>query len=89
MQQWRCNSEKALIFASCILWKWKNAVKFSETKLLIWSRLDTWEAGRFLALVKDVKECAMEDGWGLGHNSEFDLEYAGRRYNSMVLGGKI
>ena len=31
----------------------------------------------------------MKDGWGLGHNSDFDLESADRCYNSMVLLGKI
>ena len=42
-----------------------------------------------MALVKDMEECGMEDGWGLSHSSEFDLESAGRRYNCMVLSGKI
>ena len=85
----RCNSELPLIFAPCILRKRKNAVKFHETKPLIWARMDAWEAGRLVALVKDVEEGAMEDGWGLAHDSEFDLESTGRRYNSMVLGGKM
>ena len=40
-------------------------------------------------LVKDVKEYMMEDGWGFGHNNEFDFESDGQRYNSMVLSGKI
>ena len=31
----------------------------------------------------------MEDGWGLSHNSDFDLQSAGRHYNSKVLLGKI
>ena len=31
----------------------------------------------------------MEDGLGLSRNSDFNLESAGRRYNSMVLLGKI
>ena len=64
--------------ASYILQKCKNAVKFAETKPLIWMRFDAWEVGQFVALVKYVKECAMEDGWGLGHNSVFDLESAGQ-----------
>ena len=52
-------------------------------------RMDAWEAGQFVALVKDMEKCGMEDGWGLSHSSEFDLESAGRRYNCMVLSGKI
>ena len=69
--------------------KCKNAVIFPETKPLIWSRLDAWEAGRFVALVKDLGERAMEYGWDLGHNSNSDLESAGQHYNTMVFPGKI
>ena len=85
----RCNSGKALHFAPCILSKTKVVVKFAETKTLVWSRLDAWEAGKFVALVKDVEESTMEDDWGLSHNSDFYLESTGRRYNSMVLLGNI
>ena len=63
-----------MLLAPCILRKTKAAIKFSETKPLLWARMDAWEAGRFVALVKDVEECGMEDGWGLSHNSDFDLE---------------
>ena len=72
-----CNSEKALLLAPCILRKTRVAENFAETKILLWMRMDVWEAGRFWALVKDVEECGMEDGWGLSHNSDFDLESAG------------
>ena len=85
----KCNLEKALLLAPCILKKTKAAKTNSETKPLLWARMDAWEAGRFVAMVKDVEECGMEDGWGLSHNSDFYLESAGRRYNSMVLSGKI
>ena len=51
--------------------------------------MDAWDAGKFVALVKDVEECGMEDGWGLSHNSDFDLKLASRRYNSMALSIKI
>ena len=78
-----------MLFAPCILRKTKDAKRFAETKPLLWQTMDAWDARKFVALVKDVEECGMEDGWGLSHNSDFDLELASRRYNSMVLSGKI
>ena len=84
-----CNSEKALIFAACILRKVKDIKRFSNVKPLIWARLDAWEAGKYCALVKGVEEEAMVCGFGASRDQDFELESAGRRYNSMVLSGKM
>ena len=80
--------KKALIFASCILRKKRGVHGFQNTKPLIWARLNDWEAGRICALVNDVCEDSAEEGWGMGHR-EFEVNSAARRYNSMVLDGKI
>ncbi len=40
----RCNSEKALIFAPCILRKMQGKKKFSETKPILMAHMDVWEA---------------------------------------------
>ena len=61
--------------------KTKVGKSFAEGKSLLWARMDAWEARKFVALVKDVEECGMEDGWGLSHNSGFDFESAGRNPN--------
>ena len=52
----RCNSEKALIFAPCILQKVQSKKLFRETKPLISGRLNAWEVGRDVALSKDVED---------------------------------
>ena len=85
----RCNMEKALLFAACILRKKKDCKFASEIKPLIWSRLSLWKAGKHAALVKGVEDGIMEDGWGAGANGEFNLDSAGARYNAMVKTGKI
>jgi len=58
--------------------------------MLVWSRMDAWEAGRYCALVKEVEECAMEDGFPYAHTDHsLELESVGRRFNSMVHSGKL
>jgi len=62
----------------------------SEVKTLVWSRMDAWEASRFCALVKEVEECAMEDGFTHAHpDRSLELESVGWRFNSMVHSGKL
>jgi len=61
-----------------------------RSQMLVWSRMDAWEAGCYCALVKEVEECAMEDGFPHAHtNHSLELESVGRRFNSMVLSGKL
>ena len=62
----------------------------SKVKILVWSCLDAWEAGRYCALVKEVEECAMEDGIPRAHSDRsLKLESVGRRFNLMVHLGKL
>jgi hypothetical protein len=62
----------------------------TNTALLHWSRMDAWEASRYCALVKEVEECAMEDGFPHAHTDRsLELESVGRRFNSMVHSGKL
>ena len=63
----QCNSEKALAFVACILWKVRDIKRFVDVKPLIWHRLDTWDAGKFVGLVKGVKDAALICGFGVGH----------------------
>ena len=63
--------------------------RFADVKPLIWHRLDAWEAGKFVGLVKGVEEEALICGFGASHGKEFEIESAGRRYDSMVMGGKL
>ena len=58
-----CNSNKTCIFAPLILCRVRSKKTMSEVKTLVWSRMDVWKAGRYCVLVKEVEECAMEDGF--------------------------
>ncbi len=42
-----------------------------------------------MGLVKGVEEEALICGFGASHGKEFEVESAGRRYDSMVMGGKL
>ena len=82
--------EKACVFVPLILCRVCSKKTMSEVKSLVWSRLDAWEAGRYCALVKEVEECAMEDGFPCTHpNRSLKLESVGRRFNSMAHSGKL
>ena len=49
-----------------------------RSQMLVWSRMDAWEAGRYCALVKEVEECAMEDGFPHAHTDRsLELESVG------------
>jgi len=85
-----CNSEKACVFAPLIL-RWVCSKKtMSEVKTLVGSRMDAWEASCYCALVKEVEECAMEDGFPPAHSDcGLELESVGWRFNLMVHLGKL
>ncbi len=62
----------------------------SKVKTLVWFHMDVWEASHYCALVKEVEECAMEDGFPRTHpNCSLELEAMGRRFNLMVHSGKL
>ena len=82
--------EKACIFVPLILRRVRSKKTMSKVKTLVWSRMDAWEASRYCALVKEVEECAMEDGFPHAHtNHSLELESVGQRFNSMVHSGKL
>ena len=85
----KCNSEKALLFAPCILRKTRGKKTFAETKPLIRGRLEAWKVGHYLALLKDIEEAALEDGWSTPHDREFELEEAGKKYDAMIKRGQV
>jgi hypothetical protein len=85
-----CNSEKACMFALLILRRVRSKKMMSKVKMLVWSRMDAWEASRFCSWVKEVEECAMEDGFPHAHpNRSLELESVGGRFTSMVHFGKL
>ena len=78
-----------MIFAPCILRKMQGKKTFAETKPLIRGRLEAWKNGHYLALIKDIEEANLEDGWGTAHDREFKFEEAGKKYNSMIRRGQV
>jgi hypothetical protein len=59
----------------------KKTMSMSKVKTLVWSRMDAWEASHYCALVKEVEECAMEDGFPHAHtNHSLELESVGQRF---------
>ena len=58
-------------------------------KPLIWKRLECWKAGYHCALVKEVEDAALEDGWGTAGGAPFNVESAVSNYVSMSKSGKI
>ena len=78
-----------MIFAPCILGKTRGKKTFAETKPLIRGRLEAWKLGHYFALVKDIEYANLEDGWGLPHDRVFELEEAGRKYDSMIRRGQV
>ena len=90
--QRRWNSERPLVFQAVILRRVRGITRFHEVKPIIWGRLDAWDAGRFVALVKELEEANLDSGGG-GRRVEVrrqdDATSLARRYDAMVLGGKV
>ena len=90
----KSNSEKALIFAPCILRK-ESGTKFApDIRVLITVKLDMWEAGKICSLVKATEDAA-RGGTGRRPDvlEEEDLkgfaDSVGKQYESMILSGKL
>jgi hypothetical protein len=78
------------MFALLILRRVRSKKMMSKVKTLVWSRMDACKASRFCTLVKEVEECAMEDGFPCAHpNCSLELEFVGWRFNLMVHSGKL
>jgi hypothetical protein len=83
----RWNSERALIFAACVLRKRPGVIRARDIKRRVERRLKLWTDGHYDALVQDIVGEAMR-GAGSGRDRA-DEEIIARKYNAMVLDGKL
>ncbi len=84
-QKW--NSERALIFTTCVLRKSPGVIHARDIKRGVEKRLTLWIAGQYNALVQDIVGEAMR-GVGSGRDTA-DEELIAQKYNHMVLDGKL
>ncbi|KAL3822014.1 hypothetical protein ACHAXA_003000 [Cyclostephanos tholiformis] len=90
--QRRWNSERPLVFQAVILRLVRGITRFHDVKLVVWGRLDAWDAGRYVALVKEVEEANLDSGGGgrrVDVRRQDKTTSLARRYDAMVLGGKV
>ncbi len=85
--KWRWNSERALIFAACVLQKSPGMIRARNIKCRVERRLRLWTDGHYDALVQDIVGEAMR-GAGSGQGTA-DESIIACKYNSMVLNGKL
>jgi hypothetical protein len=81
------NSERALIFAVCVLRKRPGVIRAQDIKRRVERRLQLWTDGHYDALVQDIVGEAMRgagNGWGTA-----DEDIVARKYNSMVHDSKL
>jgi hypothetical protein len=83
----RWNSERALIFAACVLRKSPGMTRARNIKRRVERRLRLWTDGHYDALVHDIVGEAMR-GAGSGRGTA-NKDIIARKYNSMVLDGKL
>ena len=81
------NSERALIFAACVLRKSPGVIRARDIKRRVERRLTLWIDGSYDALVQDIVGEAMR-GVGGGQGT-IDEDLVARKFNSMVLDGKL
>jgi hypothetical protein len=61
----RCwNLEQPLVFQAVILCRVYGITRFHDVKPIIWGWLDAWDAARYVALDKEVKEANLDSGGG-------------------------
>jgi hypothetical protein len=82
------NSKCALIFASCVLRKSPGIIRARDIKCRVERRLTLWIGGQYNALVQDIVGEAMR-GVGSAGRDTADKELIARKYNHMVLDGKL
>ncbi|KAL7530987.1 LOW QUALITY PROTEIN: hypothetical protein ACHAWF_003589 [Thalassiosira exigua] len=90
------NSERALVFAPCILHKIRGRrFDWKETRAIIAQRMDAWEAGKICTLVKSVESHAQGgSGWlprraGPDTTDEGVLNSKARRYGVLIREGQL
>jgi len=81
------NSERALIFAACVLRKSPGVIHACNIKHRVEMRLTLWIGGNYNALVQDIVGKTMR-GVGGGRGT-IDEDLVANKYNSMVLDGKL
>ena len=90
LRKW--NADRPLIFAACVLHRSISVRGAKAIKQTIMHRLDLWEAGRFNALVHELRVDA-SSGWDNGEKEEWwddgVSDSVGRKYHNMVLSGKL
>jgi hypothetical protein len=84
-QRW--NSKRALIFAACVLRKSPGVIRAHDIKRRVERRLQLWTDGHYNALMQDIVGEAMR-GASSGRGTA-DKDIIARKYNSMVLDGKL
>ena len=87
----RMNSERPLIFPACILVRKPGISKSADIKRLIQIRLDLWEKGEILSLIKAVEDAGQTgraDGAARPMGANGIDESVARRYASTFLNGK-
>ncbi len=87
VREWRWNSERALIFAACVLRKSPGVIRARNIKRRVECRLRLWTDGHYDALVQDIVGEAMR-GAGSGRGTA-NKDIIACKYNSMVLDGKL
>ncbi len=53
-----------MVFQAVILHRVRGITQFHNVKPIIWGWLDAWDAARYVALVKEVKEANFNFGGG-------------------------
>jgi len=81
------NSERTLIFAACVLRKSPGLIRAHDKKRRVERRLTMRIDGSYDALVQDIVGKAMR-GVGGGRGT-IDEDLVARKFNSMVLDGKL
>ena len=81
------NSERALIYAACILRKERGIYWSSSIERRILRRMELWDAGKIPELVEDIVRAA-KAGAGRENMPEDDDAIA-RRYHSVFIKGKL
>jgi hypothetical protein len=86
------NSAQPLVFQVVILHRVHGISQYHEVKPIVWGQLDAWDKGRYVALVKEVKEVNLDTsgGWRrVGVQHQDDATSLTRQYDVMVLSDKI
>jgi hypothetical protein len=88
----RCwNSKRPLVFQAVILHRVQGVDRFHDVKPIIWGRLNAWDMGRHVALLKVIEEANLDVGGGGGGTRlrRENTTSMAKKYHNMVLCGKV